>query len=132
MSDTIYFVDYVTNFPTNDSSKNYAEMLGIQRRTKSTKTLLYDHRPLELNADDCQRVCRIPKKKVLFIVICNLSDVIYIILFLQIQLSNSDFYCCQGSCFRDLPGVRVGTDNKVEWDPDMERIYLDSGKPLVT
>ncbi|BAU02932.1 hypothetical protein VIGAN_11252900 [Vigna angularis var. angularis] len=76
-----------------------SEMLGFQSKTKSSKTLLYDHRPLELNADDYQRVCRIPKKK--------------------------------GACFRDLPGVLVGTDNKVEWDPDMERVYLDSGKPLV-
>ncbi|KHN40382.1 DNA (cytosine-5)-methyltransferase 1 [Glycine soja] len=75
------------------------EMLELQSRTKSSKSLLYDHRPLELNADDYQRVCRIPKKK--------------------------------GGCFRDLPGVRVGADNKVEWDPDVERVYLDSGKPLV-
>nr|KYP61375.1 DNA (cytosine-5)-methyltransferase CMT3 [Cajanus cajan] len=73
------------------------EMLGFQ--TKSSNSLLYDHRPLELNVDDYQRVCRIPKKK--------------------------------GACFRDLPGVRVGSDNKVEWDPDVERVYLDSGKPLV-
>ncbi|CAJ1951655.1 unnamed protein product [Sphenostylis stenocarpa] len=79
------------------SSKH--EMLGIQSRTKSSKALLYDHRPLELNADDFQRVCRIPKKK--------------------------------GACFRDLPGVLVGVNNKVEWDPDVERVYLDSGKPLV-
>lgn len=28
--------------------------------------LLFDHRPLELNEDDYQRVCRIPKKKVFF------------------------------------------------------------------
>ncbi|KAL2321334.1 hypothetical protein Fmac_030303 [Flemingia macrophylla] len=77
------------------SSKD--EMLGFQ--TKSSRSLLYDHRPLELNLDDYQRVCRIPKKK--------------------------------GGCFRDLPGVRVRTDNKVEWDPDVEREYLESGKPLV-
>ncbi|TKY44565.1 DNA (cytosine-5)-methyltransferase CMT3 [Spatholobus suberectus] len=76
-----------------------SEMFGFQTSTKSSKSLLYDHRPLELNADDYQRVCQIPKKK--------------------------------GGCFRDLPGVRVGADNKVEWDPDMERVYLDSGKPLV-
>ncbi|WVZ01597.1 hypothetical protein V8G54_027666 [Vigna mungo] len=37
----------------------------------------------------------------------------------------------KGTCFRDLPGVLVGTDNKVEWDPDMERVYLVSGKPLI-
>ncbi|CAK9140068.1 unnamed protein product [Ilex paraguariensis] len=33
--------------------------------------------------------------------------------------------------FRDLRGVRVRDDNKVEWDPDIPRVYLPSGKPLV-
>ncbi|KAJ0097151.1 hypothetical protein Patl1_27326 [Pistacia atlantica] len=61
--------------------------------------LLYDHRPLKLNEDDYERVCRIPKKK--------------------------------GANFRDLPGVLVGSDNKVVWDPSMERVMLKSGKPLV-
>ncbi|XP_044461565.1 putative DNA (cytosine-5)-methyltransferase CMT1 [Mangifera indica] len=61
--------------------------------------LLYDHRPLKLNEDDYERVCRIPKKK--------------------------------GANFRDLPGVLVGPDNKVVWDPSMERVMLKSGKPLV-
>ncbi|KAL1356570.1 hypothetical protein HN51_008568 [Arachis hypogaea] len=37
----------------------------------------------------------------------------------------------KGACFRDLPGVRVRPDNKVEWDPNVKRVYLDSGKPLV-
>ncbi|KAG6487340.1 DNA (cytosine-5)-methyltransferase CMT3-like [Zingiber officinale] len=60
---------------------------------------LFDHRPLQLNEDDYQRVCAIPKKK--------------------------------GANFRDLPGVRVGNDNIVEWDPEVERVYLPSGKPLV-
>ncbi|OIW08926.1 hypothetical protein TanjilG_05902 [Lupinus angustifolius] len=76
-----------------------SEMLSFSAGSKSSRTQLYDHRPLELNADDYQRVCRIPKKK--------------------------------GGCFRDLPGVRVRPDNKVEWDPDVKRVYLDSGKPLV-
>ncbi|CAO2837185.1 unnamed protein product [Amaranthus hypochondriacus] len=60
---------------------------------------LYDHRPLQLNVDDHQRVCRVPKKK--------------------------------GANFRDFPGVRVRADNKVEFDPDIERERLPSGKPLV-
>ncbi|KAL2507960.1 DNA (cytosine-5)-methyltransferase CMT3 [Forsythia ovata] len=60
---------------------------------------LYDHRPLQLNQDDYERVCQIPKKK--------------------------------GANFRDLPGVRVRADNKVEWDPDVERVKVSSGKPLV-
>lgn len=37
----------------------------------------------------------------------------------------------QGANFRDLPGVRVRPDNKVEWDPDVERKKVSSGKPLV-
>ncbi|XP_074292605.1 DNA (cytosine-5)-methyltransferase CMT3-like [Silene latifolia] len=62
-------------------------------------TTLYDHRPLQLNIDDYQRVCRVPKRK--------------------------------GANFRDFPGVRVRQDKKVEWDPDVERVLLPSGKPLV-
>ncbi|XP_048327675.2 DNA (cytosine-5)-methyltransferase CMT3 isoform X2 [Ziziphus jujuba] len=73
------------------------ETLGSPNPSK--QLLLHDHRPLELNADDYERVCRVPKKK--------------------------------GANFRDFPGVRVRPDNKVEWDPDVERVYLDSGKPLV-
>nr|GMD71538.1 DNA (cytosine-5)-methyltransferase CMT3-like [Ipomoea batatas] len=36
----------------------------------------------------------------------------------------------KGANFRDLTGVLV-RDNKVEWDPKVERVYLPSGKPLV-
>ncbi|XP_059667350.1 DNA (cytosine-5)-methyltransferase CMT3-like [Cornus florida] len=63
------------------------------------KHALFDHRPLQLNEDDYQRVCQIPMKK--------------------------------GANFRDLRGVRVGDHNKVELDPNFERVYLPSGKPLV-
>ncbi|KAI9195148.1 hypothetical protein LWI28_012209 [Acer negundo] len=75
------------------------EMLGGPSKSRSKGQLLYDHIPYEMNSDDYQRVCRIPKRK--------------------------------GACFRDLPGVVVRPDNKVEWDPNVERVYLDSGKPLV-
>uniref|UniRef100_A0AAU7N4H5 DNA (cytosine-5-)-methyltransferase n=1 Tax=Vitis davidii TaxID=103354 RepID=A0AAU7N4H5_9ROSI len=76
------------------------EMLGTSPSgSNPSGHKLYDHRPLELNADDYQRVCQIPKTK--------------------------------GANFRDLPGVLVGADNKVEWDPNVERVYLPSGKPLV-
>ncbi|OVA18480.1 Chromo domain/shadow [Macleaya cordata] len=37
----------------------------------------------------------------------------------------------KGANFRDLPGVIVGPDNVVQLDPNMERILLPSGKPLV-
>ncbi|XP_054820635.1 DNA (cytosine-5)-methyltransferase CMT3 isoform X1 [Prosopis cineraria] len=75
-----------------------SEMLGIPENSKSIK-MIHDHRPLELNKDDYQRVCQIPKRK--------------------------------GANFRDLPGVRVREDNRVEWDPNVDRVYLESGKPLV-
>ncbi|TYH08893.1 hypothetical protein ES288_A07G053100v1 [Gossypium darwinii] len=76
------------------------EMPGFSSlNAKPTKHLLYDHRPLQLNTDDYQRVCRVPKRK--------------------------------GANFRDFPGVIVNSGNKVEWDPNVERVYLESGKPLV-
>ncbi|XP_022737028.1 DNA (cytosine-5)-methyltransferase CMT3-like [Durio zibethinus] len=74
------------------------EMPGSSSEVKPAKHLLYDHQPLQLNTDDYQRVCQIPKRK--------------------------------GANFRDLPGVLV-SGNKVEWDPNVERVYLESGKPLV-
>lgn len=55
---------YLANYAVCDFFKEYAEMLGISTRKKSSESLLHDHRPLELNTDDYQRVCRIPKKKV--------------------------------------------------------------------
>ncbi|XVE94179.1 hypothetical protein REPUB_Repub01dG0259600 [Reevesia pubescens] len=73
--------------------------LTVDTRRASSSGMLYDHRPLQLNVDDYERVCSIPKKK--------------------------------GANFRDLPGVVVGADNKVEWDKTMERVLLKSGKPLV-
>ncbi|XP_022737110.1 DNA (cytosine-5)-methyltransferase CMT3-like [Durio zibethinus] len=72
--------------------------LSKAKPAKPAKHLLYDHRPLQLNTDDYQRVCQIPKRK--------------------------------GANFRDLPGVLVN-GKKVEWDPNVERVYLESGKPLV-
>ncbi|KAM0870120.1 hypothetical protein ACQ4PT_040230 [Festuca glaucescens] len=68
------------------------------------KVQLFDHQPLQLNKDDYERVRRIPKKKAIL---------------------------CQGANFRNLKGVRVGKKNKVEFDPDIPRVYLSSGKPLV-
>ncbi|XP_059646442.1 putative DNA (cytosine-5)-methyltransferase CMT1 [Cornus florida] len=37
----------------------------------------------------------------------------------------------KGANFRDLPGVMVGSVNKAQLDPSMERVLLPSGKPLV-
>ncbi|KAE8735020.1 DNA (cytosine-5)-methyltransferase CMT3 [Hibiscus syriacus] len=90
----------------NDPKTEFQRFIRLSREempgsssAKSGKHLLYDHRPLQLNTDDYQRVCQIPKRK--------------------------------GANFRDLSGVLVNTDNKVQWDPNVERVYLESGKPLV-
>ncbi|GER57395.1 DNA (Cytosine-5)-methyltransferase [Striga asiatica] len=45
------------------------------------------------------------------------------------QLNQDDYE--RGANFRDLPGVRVRPDNKVEWDPEVERKKVSSGKFLV-
>ncbi|XP_047043493.1 DNA (cytosine-5)-methyltransferase 1-like [Lolium rigidum] len=37
----------------------------------------------------------------------------------------------KGANFRDLEGVKVGPNNVVEFDPNVPRVYLESGKPLV-
>ncbi|XVF49453.1 hypothetical protein PTKIN_Ptkin04bG0013800 [Pterospermum kingtungense] len=53
-----------------------------------------------------------------------------------LKLNTDDYQrVCQipkrkGANFRDLKGVIV-VRNKAEWDPDVERVYLESGKPLV-
>ncbi|CAJ1930834.1 unnamed protein product [Sphenostylis stenocarpa] len=53
---------------------------------------------------------------------------------LQLNQDDYDRVCRipqkKGANFRDLPGALV-KDNKVEWDPSVERVKLDSGKPLV-
>ncbi|KAK8671030.1 hypothetical protein V6N13_037641 [Hibiscus sabdariffa] len=46
-----------------------------------------------------------------------------------IQLNTDDYQ--RGANFIDLPGVLVKANNKVEWDPNVEKVYLESGKPLV-
>ncbi|XP_017236074.1 DNA (cytosine-5)-methyltransferase CMT3 [Daucus carota subsp. sativus] len=37
----------------------------------------------------------------------------------------------KGANFRDMPGVLVGKNKKVEWDPSVPREYLPSGNPVV-
>ncbi|PHT36444.1 DNA (cytosine-5)-methyltransferase 3 [Capsicum baccatum] len=65
--------------------------LNPSQKTGVLGNVLYDHRSLQLNDDDHQRVCQIPKWK----------------------------------------GLDWSSDKKVEWDPDVERVLLPSGKPLV-
>ncbi|KAM3345090.1 hypothetical protein P3S68_024799 [Capsicum galapagoense] len=85
--------------PYTDEPKTDFHHFIILGRDRVLGSFLYDHCPLQLNDDDHQCVCQIPKRK--------------------------------GANFRDLTGVRVRPDKKVEWDPDVERVLLPSGKPLV-
>ncbi|KAH0455874.1 hypothetical protein IEQ34_015906 [Dendrobium chrysotoxum] len=54
-----------------------------------------------------------------------------------LQLNEDDYMrVCRipkkkGANFRDLPGVIVGPNNVVEFDPQVERVLLPSGSPLV-
>lgn len=54
-----------------------------------------------------------------------------------LQLNNDDYERVQqipvkkGGNFRDLKGVQVGAKNTVEFNPDIPRVLLSSGKPLV-
>ncbi|XP_076930396.1 DNA (cytosine-5)-methyltransferase CMT3-like [Bidens hawaiensis] len=54
-----------------------------------------------------------------------------------LKLNDDDYQrVCQvpkkkGANFRDLKGVCVSSNNHAEWDPDVERVYFPSGKPLV-
>ncbi|RRT82885.1 hypothetical protein B296_00014808 [Ensete ventricosum] len=49
-----------------------------------------------------------------------------------LKLNSRDTFGCQnmGANFRDLPGVIVGPDNSVQFDPTRERVLLPSGRPL--
>ncbi|KAK9143942.1 hypothetical protein Syun_013342 [Stephania yunnanensis] len=53
-----------------------------------------------------------------------------------LELNNDDYLrVCRipkrkGANFRDLPGVKVRPDKRVEWDESIERELLPSGKPL--
>ncbi|KAK9020151.1 hypothetical protein V6N11_054643 [Hibiscus sabdariffa] len=49
----------------------------------------------------------------------------------SISLHANQRYAWKGANFIDLPGVLVKANNKVEWDPNVEKVYLESGKPLV-
>ncbi|KAK1314626.1 DNA (cytosine-5)-methyltransferase 1 [Acorus calamus] len=66
---------------------------------------------------------------------CNLHSKLYD--HRPLQLNEDDYLrVCQipkhkGANFRNLPGVRVGANNVVELDPNVERVYLPSKKPLV-
>ncbi|CAO2149189.1 unnamed protein product [Urochloa humidicola] len=53
-----------------------------------------------------------------------------------LRLNDDDYERVQiplkkGANFRDLKGVKVGINNTVEWDPDVPRVLLSSGKPLM-
>ncbi|KAE9462306.1 hypothetical protein C3L33_05784, partial [Rhododendron williamsianum] len=83
----------------SEAMTEFQQFIRLGKDVRPEPLKLFDHRPLQLNVDDYQRVCQIPKRK--------------------------------GANFRHLEGVRVCDDKKVEWDPDVKRVYLASGKPLV-
>lgn len=60
--------------------------------------------------------------------------VIELVLMVQYVIISPSCYgllLLQGANFRDLPGVIVDEDNKVKFDPSVERPKLKSGKFLV-
>ncbi|XP_028078261.1 DNA (cytosine-5)-methyltransferase 1-like [Camellia sinensis] len=116
LSDAISELPAVTNYDSQDEMvychapcTDFQKYIRLRRpdmfhsivaaKKESQQMILYDHIPLQLNDDDYERVCHIPKKK--------------------------------GANFRNLPGVLVGPNNKVEWDRSVERVKVKSGKPLV-
>ncbi|KAK1267029.1 DNA (cytosine-5)-methyltransferase 1 [Acorus gramineus] len=66
---------------------------------------------------------------------CTLNSTLYD--HRPLRLNEDDYLrVCQipkhkGANFRNLPGVRVRANNVVELDPNVERVYLPSKKPLV-
>ncbi|KAI3950278.1 hypothetical protein MKX01_016926 [Papaver californicum] len=84
--------------PQND----FQQYIRSNRTGEGLTAMLYDHIPLELNTDDYQRVCRIPREKGAFF--RDLGGVI---------------------------GVIVDGKEKWALDPSVPREYLASGKPLV-
>ncbi|VVA90960.1 unnamed protein product [Arabis nemorensis] len=87
-----------TDFQKFISLRRADSVIPMDSGDASQPRKLYDHQPLQLNDDDFERVCQIPKKK--------------------------------GANFRDLTGVLV-QNNRVKFDPSIERPKLKSGKFLV-
>lgn len=61
----------------------FAELLGVSQNPKASEHLLYDHCPLKLNDDDYQRVSRIPKRKVFFLLLFISYNIYYISFLLE-------------------------------------------------
>lgn len=99
--------------------------LTVNSRHAPSLGMLCDHQPLQLNPDDYDRVCHIPKKKVYAVHLFMVLGLKYF------SSSIAKILLFQGANFRDLPGVVVGENNRVEWDTTMDRVLLKSGKPLV-
>ncbi|KAL9660518.1 hypothetical protein QQ045_025333 [Rhodiola kirilowii] len=134
LGDAISDLPPVTNYDKNDEMPYSMDpKTDFQRHIRSKKNepavlqdLLYNHRALTLNPDDYARVQQIPKRKFSNICFNNYS----MLALQQLQTSHTCLWF-QGANFRDLSGVCVGADNKVYFDPNMERVMLNSGKPLV-
>ncbi|KAL7256033.1 hypothetical protein ACSBR1_010043 [Camellia fascicularis] len=120
----------VTNYESRDEMlysqapcTNFQKYIRLKRpdmfqsivvaKNASGKKMLYDHIPL-------QRMMMITKEFVLFRK-RRFSYLFCLITTIKLAI---------GANFRDLPGVLVGPNNKVEWDPSIERVKVSSGKPL--
>ena len=88
-----------------------------------TPKLVQDHRPLVLNSDNFERMCRIPKRKVCFSILPNLH---YVTVLEAVLITHNG----QGANFTDLPGLKKLRDGTLELDPK-KMIVLSSGKHLV-
>ncbi|XP_020684624.1 DNA (cytosine-5)-methyltransferase 1 isoform X1 [Dendrobium catenatum] len=83
---------------------------------------------IRLTASDSMDPCCNPKKSLLHDTLFDHRP---------LQLNEDDYLrVCRvpkkkGANFRDFPGVRVGPNNTVEFDPEVERVLLPSGNPLV-
>jgi len=66
----LFHVNLLSNVAIFYLLMQHAEMLGRSIKKKSSKPLLHDHRSYEMNCDDYQRACRIPKRKVYVYPLC--------------------------------------------------------------
>ncbi|KAJ4979711.1 hypothetical protein NE237_010491 [Protea cynaroides] len=122
----LHLEDAISDLPsvTNDESRD--EMpYGKPPKTEFQRYIRLPQNELRGVANTCQKGSSMSLKKSL------LFD------HRPLKLNDDDYQrVChipkeKGANFRNLPGVMVRLDNKVEWDPAVERVLLPSGKPLV-
>ncbi|KAL8091319.1 DNA (cytosine-5)-methyltransferase CMT3-like [Apium graveolens] len=118
LNDKLYLGDAISDLPGVENNESRDEMpYGIEPET------------------EFQKFIKLSKEVMLGSTMAESNSILYD--HRPLKLNNDDYErVCQipvrkGANFRDLKGVRVRADNKVEWDPNVERQLLKSGKPLV-